>query len=157
MTDPELAHLLALDREATPEPWYARNRFISRVPDNSGVGATLPTNHISNVVDRADAQLIAAYRTAVPKLVAEIRRSREERDAHSEICVEYNDYLRTRAEAAEAALKKIAQLPPGCTSSAHFAIETATVALCKGTIPNTFVVCGEGGNFCSVACERKGK
>jgi hypothetical protein len=23
---------------------------------------------------------------------------------------------------------------------------------CKGVIPNTFIVCGEGGNYCSEAC-----
>ncbi len=24
---------------------------------------------------------------------------------------------------------------------------------CLGTIPNSFIMCGEGGNYCSAACE----
>jgi len=54
---------------ATPGKWFARNRFLSLVANNSGMGATLPTNHIGVMAEREDAAFIAAARSAVPALL----------------------------------------------------------------------------------------
>ena len=58
MKVPGLAVLLSL---ATDAPWFARGRFLSRVPGATGVGAGIPTNHIGNA-DRNDCVAIAALR-----------------------------------------------------------------------------------------------
>lgn len=50
--------------------WYPRNRFISLVPDNSGMGATLPTNHIANFVDKETCELASEAVNALPQLLA---------------------------------------------------------------------------------------
>ena len=54
---------------ATPGKWFARNRFLSLVANNSSMGATLPTNHIGVMAEREDAAFIAAARSAVPALL----------------------------------------------------------------------------------------
>ena len=54
---------------ATPGKWFARNRFLSLVANNSGMGATLHTNHIGVMAEREDAAFIAAARSAVPALL----------------------------------------------------------------------------------------
>ncbi len=65
----EISKLRALLAGATPGPWYARGRFLSRVPDNSGMGETLHTNHIGTTAEREDAALIAAIHEALPTLL----------------------------------------------------------------------------------------
>lgn len=74
MTNEELDSLEALAAAATRSPWHARDRHLSLVPDNTGMGATLPTNHIGVMTERDDAAFIAASRDAVPQLIAECRR-----------------------------------------------------------------------------------
>lgn len=54
----------------TERPWFARSRFLSRVRDSSGVGGTLPTNHIGNLAERDDAVAIAALANHADALVA---------------------------------------------------------------------------------------
>lgn len=53
----------------TPGPWFARGRSLSRVPNSSGVGGTLPTNHIGNA-DRGDCVAIAALRNHADAMLA---------------------------------------------------------------------------------------
>jgi len=36
------------DEAMTQPPWHDRVRLISRVPNNTGMGASLHTNHIAN-------------------------------------------------------------------------------------------------------------
>ena len=74
MNDDDLKRLKDLADRATRPQWFARGRFISLVPDNSGMGATLHTNHIANFADRDDAEFVAAARSAVPALLAEVER-----------------------------------------------------------------------------------
>jgi len=62
--------LRALADAATPGPWFARGRHLSRVPNDSGMGATLHTNHIGVMAEREDAAFIAAARTLEPLLAA---------------------------------------------------------------------------------------
>lgn len=57
------------DEAMTPVPWYGRSRFVSRVPDSSGVGGTLHTNHVANVADRENAAGIAWMRTNLARLL----------------------------------------------------------------------------------------
>ena len=54
---------------ATPGKWFARKRFLSLVADNSGPGATLPTNHLGVLREADDAAFAAIARTAVPELL----------------------------------------------------------------------------------------
>ena len=63
---PELRALVAA---ATPGPWFARSRHLSLVPDSSGVGGTMHTNHIGVMAEQDVAAFIAAARTAVPELL----------------------------------------------------------------------------------------
>ena len=65
----DLTALRALADAATPAPWFARGRHLSCVPNDSGMGATLPTNHIGVMAEREDAAFIAAARSAVPALL----------------------------------------------------------------------------------------
>ena len=65
----DLLELRALADRATPAPWFARGRHLSCVPNDSGMGATLPTNHIGVMAEREDAAFIAAARSAVPALL----------------------------------------------------------------------------------------
>lgn len=45
---------------ATPGPWYVRGRMLSRVPDSTGMGGTLHTNHIANFASREDCEYVHA-------------------------------------------------------------------------------------------------
>ena len=54
---------------ATPGKWFARNRFLSLVANNSGMGATLPTNHLGVLREADDAAFVAMARTAMPELL----------------------------------------------------------------------------------------
>ena len=63
---PELRALVAA---ATEGPWFARGRHLSLVPDSSGMGATLHTNHIGVMAGQDDAFFVAASRTVVPELL----------------------------------------------------------------------------------------
>jgi hypothetical protein len=56
------ADLRSLVAKMTLAPWYAHTRAISLVPDNTGQGATLHTNHVGNFVDRDDAVAVTALR-----------------------------------------------------------------------------------------------
>jgi len=79
MTDEELAEYEALAKNATPGPWE-----MQRGMDEYFVDARHPVesyNVCIAVIDgglsndsKADAALIAASRTAIPKLIAEVRR-----------------------------------------------------------------------------------
>ena len=69
MTPASLLELRALADRATPAPWFARGRHISRVPNDSGMGATLHTNHIGVLHEADDAAFAAMARTAVPELL----------------------------------------------------------------------------------------
>jgi len=66
----QILELRALADAATPGPWFARGRHLSRVPNDSGMGATLHTNHIGVMAEREDAAFIAAARTREPLLAA---------------------------------------------------------------------------------------
>ncbi len=68
----DLPSLRALLAAATPLPWFDRGRHISRVPDNTGMGATLHTNLIAVIADQSDAALIAAAVNALPGLLDRI-------------------------------------------------------------------------------------
>ena len=68
----DLLKLRALADAATPAPWFARGRHLSHVPNDSGMGATLPTNHIGVMAERDDAAFIAAARSAVPALLDQV-------------------------------------------------------------------------------------
>jgi len=69
MTPAQPLELRALADLATPAPWFARGRHLSRVPNDSGMGATLHTNHIGIVSEADDAAFTAAARSAVPALL----------------------------------------------------------------------------------------
>lgn len=49
---------------ATPGPWYVRGRMLSRVPDSTGMGGTLHTNHIANFASREDCEYVHAVLAA---------------------------------------------------------------------------------------------
>ncbi len=57
---PSIAALQDMLARTTTRVWYPRGRFISLVPDNTGMGATLPTNHIANFADPDDASGVCA-------------------------------------------------------------------------------------------------
>ena len=65
----DLLELRALADLATPAPWFARGRHLSRVPNDSGMGATLHTSHIGVLHEADDAAFAAIARTAVPELL----------------------------------------------------------------------------------------
>ena len=65
----DLLELRALADLATPAPWFARGRHLSRVPNDSGMGATLHTSHIGVLHEADDAAFAAMARTAVPELL----------------------------------------------------------------------------------------
>lgn len=50
--------------------WFDRGRHISLVPDNTGMGATLHTNHIANFAEKADCALTVSAVNALPALLA---------------------------------------------------------------------------------------
>ena len=81
---PELRALVAA---ATPGPWFARSRHLSLVPDSSGVGGTMHTNHIGVMAEQDVAAFIAAARTAVPELLdrVEALEAENEKLKHAEI------------------------------------------------------------------------
>lgn len=58
------------DEAMTDGPWYGRSRFVSRVPDNTGMGATMHTNHVANAANAEDARGIAWLRTNIGALIA---------------------------------------------------------------------------------------
>lgn len=58
LTAAEIAALREKLEKATPGPWFARGRFLSRVPDSTGMGGTLETNHVG-ICDPADTASIA--------------------------------------------------------------------------------------------------
>lgn len=66
----DIEKLRALLARKEGRHWYPRNRFISLVPDNSGMGATLPTNHVANFVDKETCELAAEAVNALPALLA---------------------------------------------------------------------------------------
>jgi len=68
------------DEAMTPKPWYGRSRFVSRVPDNTGMGATLHTNHIANTADQEDARGIAWLRTNLASLLEGYASAMDEMD-----------------------------------------------------------------------------
>lgn len=57
------------DAAMTEGPWYERGRFVSLTPVNTGMGATLHTNHIANLVEQDDAAGIAWLRTNLRALL----------------------------------------------------------------------------------------
>jgi hypothetical protein len=67
MTDEQLAELEALAEKATPGPWEIDDWFGITNPDGDDVGC---------VDSRESAELIAASRTAIPSLIAEVKRLR---------------------------------------------------------------------------------
>lgn len=80
MTPSRLAEIKALADAATPGPWLSRDGEVFR-PDFTG---------IAHEVDDDDSDFIAASRTAVPELVAEVERLR---DQFSVLTEEYRDQL----------------------------------------------------------------
>ncbi len=68
--------LRSLLAAGTPRPWYARGRQLSRVPDSSGMGGTLPTNHLGVTAERDDASLIVAAVNEAEALLDENERLR---------------------------------------------------------------------------------
>lgn len=64
MTNEELDRLEALANAATPGPWVADERWVEDA-DEYDIGEAQETS---------DAEFIAAARTAIPQLIAEIRR-----------------------------------------------------------------------------------
>lgn len=46
----------------TRGPWYPRGRFVSLVPNSTGQGVTMHTNHVATFVERADTDAVAALR-----------------------------------------------------------------------------------------------
>lgn len=73
MTEQQLAELEALANAATPGPWQPQDdigygRGIETLAYNEDVGV---------LFGEADAAFIASARTAVPKLIAEVRRLRK--------------------------------------------------------------------------------
>lgn len=74
MKESQLCELEAICERATRPEWFARGRHLSLVADNSGMGATLHTNHIGNFAEPDDATFIATARTALPEAIAEVRR-----------------------------------------------------------------------------------
>lgn len=64
------ADLRTIVERTTDAPWFARGRFLSRVPDNTGMGGTLETNHIGIVAEPEDAAGIAALRNHAAAWIA---------------------------------------------------------------------------------------
>jgi len=67
VADEQLAELEALAEKATPGPWEIDDWFGITNPDGDDVGC---------VDSRESAELIAASRTAIPSLIAEVKRLR---------------------------------------------------------------------------------
>lgn len=61
------------DAAMTPGPWYRRVRHLSRVPDSTGMGGHLHTNHIGVMSDMADSAGSSALRNAAPEVAAVLR------------------------------------------------------------------------------------
>jgi hypothetical protein len=72
----------------TPGPWFGRTRFVSRVPDSSGLGGTLPANRIANTADREDAAGVAWMRTNLRVLLDELDRLRDKLDGYEQDAME---------------------------------------------------------------------
>lgn len=80
MTPEELRDIRARAEAASPGPWYllgAPGRYISR-SDGSGLGATMPGNHVAICMVRTDAVFLHAARTDVPVLCDEVERLRNQ-------------------------------------------------------------------------------
>lgn len=75
MTPERLAELRAIAAAATPGPWTTSSAWSVRSGRDELVAATSYYNH------EADAEFIAAARTAIPALLAEIERLVSERGA----------------------------------------------------------------------------
>ena len=85
MTDADLKAAAELADKATPGPWEHRGDEITAThPDGSGwsVGHTL---------DSEDAAFIAASRTLIPQLLAEVDRLTKERDEWRDACQAISD------------------------------------------------------------------
>jgi hypothetical protein len=80
MTDAELTELEALCHAATPGPWECD---IFGIP---GVATKAPNRYRSKHIDELNFAFIAAARTAVPALIAEVRKLREELEAADRYC-----------------------------------------------------------------------
>lgn len=89
MTEAELLELEELCGMATPGPWlidgpcvyalneHGSNRFSAGIGTGFVQQSRLKSERTSADEIEADAQLIAAARTAIPELIAEIRRLRD--------------------------------------------------------------------------------
>lgn len=98
ITDTQLAELKALEQAATPGPWdvelnnpdhhpsYDDAWFIPQIWDH-GHGSS----EDAGIYERADAAFIAAARTAMPLLIAEVERLRAGVAALNEMCGESID------------------------------------------------------------------
>lgn len=75
MTEQELAELGALANAATPPPWEAENDVGTGIL-SAMLGGGPHMMAFGDVWTFADAAFIAAARTAVPELIAEVRRLR---------------------------------------------------------------------------------
>lgn len=104
MSDEELDRLERLADGATPGPWDDRHRGCLRIP----IIAPHPARDadwrlIADVRSagrerEANAAFIAAARTAVPELIAEVRRLRAQIEGHCERIAKQNELLSKRAE-----------------------------------------------------------
>ena len=74
MDDDELDRLDALAQAATPGVWRVDVMFFDESPERT---VEAESACVAEWVDDADAAFIAASRTAIPALIAEIRRLRE--------------------------------------------------------------------------------
>ena len=88
ITTEALAAIEALAEAATPGPWLAPGGAIVRAPKNPGIAGSLSdavctafTANRNNRDASANTAFIAASREAVPRMVAEIRRSWAENEA----------------------------------------------------------------------------
>ena len=88
MTDQEIREIEALAEKATPGPWLAPGGAIVRAPKNPGIAGSLSdavctafTANRNNRDASANTAFIAASRTAVPRMAAEIRRLWAENEA----------------------------------------------------------------------------
>ncbi len=111
MTVSILEHLRSLESRATPLPIYARNRHLSRVRDNTGMGATLPTNHIGVMAEREDAELFVAMRNALPALLRLAEVSLKVRDGRYSIKTTLDRHDRTLFDEFSVAIDEI-RFPP---------------------------------------------
>jgi hypothetical protein len=105
---PDLSVLLSL---ATDAPWFARGRFLSRVPGAIGVGAGLPTNHVGNA-DRNDCVAIAALRNHADAMIALVTAVTAWRDMRHDNLMRAvrQTSAEVESESAEAHLERVKRL-----------------------------------------------